>query len=96
MKEATATINEDHKTFDDNEKMKVISFVIPQPKPDHELLKIEYPELDSLLNSGYEIVDTIPSYGSGNYYFVTFVLRTKREKYIRHAVGFNLNNGEAK
>jgi hypothetical protein len=76
------------KFLDGDERMKVISFVIAEPVPDHGILKIEYPELDKMLNDGYEIADTLPSYGNGNYYFITFVLRTKREKKVRTMVGF--------
>ena len=56
--------------------MKPISFVVntDPSKPALKPYKVEYPELEELLNQGYEIIDTLPSYGSGNSYFVTFIL----------------------
>src|SRR6266487_2598486 len=72
--------------------IKVISFAISLPsRSDHLPMKIEYPELDSMLDDGYEILDSLPSWGNGNYYFITFVLRSKQAKKVRGTVGFTRN-----
>ena len=53
--------------------MKIVSFAVNLPTK-KQITKIEYPELDEMLSSGYELIDVLPGWGAGNQYVVTFQL----------------------
>ena len=72
-----------------NREMKVVSFITHVDKTtDGTPQKINYPELDNMLNTGYEIWDVLPSWGNSDNYFVTFVLRKRERKKPRRRLGF--------
>ena len=76
-------------------EMKVVSFVTHVPKGvDCHPQIIDYPELNEMLNNGFEIWDVLPSWGSGDNYLVTFVLRKWEKKPQRQPLGFHFASDE--
>ena len=81
--------NDDYGRGNNARSFRVLSFAVSLPSHTGPFpLKIEYPELESFLNDGYEIWDVVPSCGNSNYYFITFVLRKRSKKKTREVVGF--------
>lgn len=59
--------------------MKVISFII-RLTGKKAMQRVDYPELDKMLAEGYEIIDTLPAWGAGNQYVITFLLQPPRKR----------------
>jgi hypothetical protein len=59
--------------------MKVISFSVKLSN-NKSMQLIDYPVLDKLLSNGYELVDTLPAWGAGNQYVITFLLQPPSKK----------------
>lgn len=63
--------------------MKVLSFAVkvdPQVMEVGKPVTVEYPELNQMLEDGYQVIDMIPVWGTGDTYFLTFMVHQEKRR----------------
>lgn len=63
--------------------MKVLSFAVkvdPQTMEERKPVTVEYPELNKMLEDGYQVIDMIPVWGTADTYFLTFMLHQEKKR----------------
>lgn len=60
---------------------KPITFCVrPDVKRKNEIYALVYPEIEKMCEEGWTLSETLPAWGTGNDYFITFIMQVEVER----------------